>query len=107
MDVILYVLIFAIGTLFGSFFALAIYRIPLKENIVYKHSYCPNCKHKLNFFDLVPIFSYIFLRGKCKYCKNKISPRYLIIEFLTGTIFVLIAAGLKLKMIDLINIFYY
>ena len=67
---------FIIGSLLGSFCTLAIHRIPLKQDILYKHSYCPNCNHKLNFIDLIPIFSYIFLRGKCRYCKKKIKIKY-------------------------------
>ena len=79
-SIIYYLLIFAIGTLFGSFFTLAVYRIPLHQDITHKHSYCPNCKHKLSFFDMIPIMSYVFLGGKCRYCKQKIRPRYLILE---------------------------
>ena len=50
-----------LGIFFGSFFTLAVYRIPRKEDILIKHSYCPNCNHKLGFFDLFPVLSYIFL----------------------------------------------
>ena len=78
MDILLYILIFIMGTVFGSFFSLAIYRIPKNQDITHKPSYCPNCHHKLGFLDLVPIFSYIFLLGKCRYCKEKIRPRYII-----------------------------
>ena len=84
MNIFLYAIIFIIGTFFGSFFTLAVYRIPKKEDILIKHSYCPNCNHKLGFFDLFPVFSYIFLGGKCRYCKDKIRPRYLILELLSG-----------------------
>ena len=91
MEIIFYVLIFIIGALFGSFYTLAIYRIPKKQDITHTHSYCPNCNHKLGFLDLIPIFSYIFLLGKCRYCKTKIRPRYLIIEILSGLLFLLLA----------------
>lgn len=80
--------IFIIGTLFGSFFSLATYRIPRKQDIVATRSYCPICKHNLNFFDLIPILSYIFLGGKCRYCKHKISPRYFFLELSNGLVFV-------------------
>ena len=91
MNIFFYIIIFIIGTLFGSFYTLAVYRIPKRQDILYTHSYCPNCNHKLGLLDLFPIFSYIFLRGKCRYCKNKIRPRYLILEILSGILFVTIS----------------
>ncbi len=97
MNVIFYIIIFIMGTVFGSFLTLATYRIPLNENITHKHSYCPKCNHKLNFFDLIPILSYIFLGGKCRYCKSKISPRYFIIELLCGLAFVCLALMLQIN----------
>ena len=68
VNIVYMVCFFIIGTLFGSFFTLATYRIPRKQDIMIKRSYCPNCKHELGFFDLIPILSYLFLGGKCKYC---------------------------------------
>ena len=97
MNIFLYTVIFIIGAFFGSFFTLAVYRIPRKEDILIKHSYCPNCNHKLGFFDLFPIFSYILLKGKCRYCGNKIRPRYLILELLSGFTFLLIAISINLS----------
>ena len=91
MDAIFYILIFAIGILFGSFYTLAVYRIPKTEDITHTHSYCPSCGHKLGFWDLIPLFSYIFLGAKCRYCKEKIRPRYFIIELLSGVFFVSVA----------------
>lgn len=96
MNTFLYVIIFIIGCFFGSFFTLAVYRIPRKEDILIKHSYCPNCNHKLGFFDLVPVLSYILLRGKCRYCENKIRPRYLILEILSGLTFLILAIVFKI-----------
>ncbi|MGN1269439.1 MAG: prepilin peptidase [Clostridia bacterium] len=98
MNFILYILIFCIGALTGSFFTLAIYRIPLKKDITHERSFCPNCNHKLSFFDLIPILSYIFLGGKCRYCKQKIRPRYLLIEILSGLVFVLFAMSLRINL---------
>lgn len=103
INAIFYILIFVIGTLFGSFCTLAVYRLPLHENITHKHSYCPKCNHKLSFFDMVPILSYIFLGGKCKYCKSKIRIRYLLLEILTGTIFLMFAISLNIN-IELLEI---
>ena len=80
VEIIAVIIVFIMGAFLGSFCTLAVYRIPLKQDITHERSYCPNCKHKLGFFDLFPIFSYIFLGGKCRYCKEKIRPRYLIIE---------------------------
>lgn len=91
MDAIFYILIFAIGILFGSFYTLAVYRIPKTEDITHTHSYCPSCGHKLGFWDLIPLFSYIFLGAKCRYCKEKIRPRYFIIELISGLFFVSVA----------------
>lgn len=78
---------FVIGTLFGSFFTLATYRIPRKQDIMVKRSYCPNCEHELGFFDLFPVLSYVFLGGKCRYCKEKISIRYPLFEIFNGIFF--------------------
>lgn len=80
---------FVIGTLFGSFFSLATYRIPRHQDIVIKRSYCPNCNHNLGFFDLIPILSYIFCGAKCRYCKKKISIRYLLLEVSNGIVFLI------------------
>lgn len=96
MNIIIYFIIFIMGTLFGSFFTLAVYRLPIKENITHKHSFCPNCNHKLGILDLIPILSYICLGGKCRYCKQKIKIRYLLLEVLSGITFVLFAISLKL-----------
>ena len=101
MEIFFYIIIFIIGSLFGSFYTLAVYRIPKRQDIVHTHSYCPNCNHKLGLFDLFPIFSYIFLRGKCRYCKEKIRPRYLILEILSGTLFVVLAYAMGLSINDL------
>ncbi len=89
LDILINFIVFMIGSLFGSFYTLAIYRIPLKKNITKERSFCPNCKHKLNFFDLFPIFSYIFLRGRCRYCKQKIGLKYVLIELFVAAVFIM------------------
>lgn len=101
MNLFLYIIIFIIGTLFGSFFTLAVYRIPLKKDITHERSYCPNCNHKLSFLDMIPILSYLFLGGKCRYCKQKIRIRYLLLEVLSGIVFVLFAMSIKLNVYSL------
>ena len=97
MNAILYIIIFVMGSVFGSFLTLATYRIPLDQDITHKHSYCPKCNHKLNFLDMIPILSYVFLKGKCRYCKAKIGPRYFIIEILCGISFILLALMLRIN----------
>ena len=104
MNTFLYITLFIIGTLFGSFYTLAVYRIPKRQDIVHTHSYCPNCNHKLGLLDLCPILSYIFLGGKCRYCKQKIRPRYLILEILSGMLFVTIAYLMGININYLSNI---
>lgn len=89
MDVFLYVILFIMGTFFGSFFTLAVYRIPLKKDITHERSFCPNCNHKLGALDLVPVWSYLFLKGKCRYCGEQVRIRYLLLEVLSGLVFVL------------------
>ena len=88
-DLIINFIVFFVGALFGSFYTLAIYRIPLKKDITRERSFCPHCKHKLGFFDLFPIFSYIFLRGRCRYCKTKIGSKYVLIELFTAAMFLM------------------
>lgn len=100
IDIVLYFFIFCIGTLFGSFFTLAVYRIPLGKDITHERSFCPNCNHKLSFLDMIPILSYIFLGGKCRYCKQKIRLRYLLFEILSGVVFVLFAMSIKLSILN-------
>lgn len=97
MNLLIYIYIFLIGITFGSFFTLAVYRIPRGEDITHTRSYCPKCNHKLSFWDMIPLFSYIFLRSKCRYCKDKIRPRYFILELCSGIVFVLFALSIKLN----------
>ncbi len=85
----MYILVFIMGTIFGSFLTLAVYRLPLHKDITHERSFCPNCNHKLGFLDLIPVWSYIFLKGKCRYCGEKIRIRYLLLEVLSGMIFLI------------------
>jgi len=101
LEAIIYFFIFIIGTLFGSFFTLAVYRIPIKQSILHGRSYCPKCNHRLEFLDLIPVLSYIFLGGKCRYCKEKIRARYIALELLSGMAFLLFALSLKIDIYDL------
>jgi len=101
LNTFIYILIFIIGTLFGSFFSLAVYRIPIKESIMHGRSYCPKCNHSLEFLDLIPILSYLFLGGKCRYCKEKIRIRYICLEILSGLVFLLFAISLNINIYNI------
>ena len=95
MDTILIfaeILIFLFGIVIGSFLNVCIYRIPKGEDIVKVHSHCMTCGYQLKWYDLIPIFSYIFLKGKCRKCKTKLSCQYPIVEAVNGFMYVLIFA---------------
>lgn len=89
METINAIYMFIIGIFLGSFFNVLGYRIPKRMSIIKPGSHCPECKSPLKVRDLVPILSYIFLRGKCRYCKKKISIIYPIFELITGLAFLL------------------
>lgn len=83
-------LIFIFGTMIGSFLNVVIYRIPKGESIVFPSSKCQSCQNSLKWWHNIPIISWLLLRGKCYFCKEKISVQYPIIELLTGIIFVIL-----------------
>lgn len=76
--------IFFLGLAFGSFLNVCIYRLPRGLSVVKPRSACPGCQHPIALYDNVPVLSWLILRGKCRHCKAPISPRYLLIELLTG-----------------------
>ena len=82
-------IIFVFGAVIGSFLNVLIYRLPIGMDFKKGNSICPNCNHKLNWKDLFPLFSWIFLGGKCRYCKAPISKQYPIVEALNGSAYVL------------------
>ena len=77
------------GLAFGSFMSVVVERVPKKESIVAPRSRCPSCGHQLAAADNIPIVSWVFLRGKCRYCGAPISPRYLAAEVLTALVWAL------------------
>ncbi len=81
------IFVFLIGLCIGSFINVCIYRLPLEKSIIFPSSFCPECKNKIKWFHNIPVFSYIFLKGKCAYCNCKISIKYPLIELLTGIVF--------------------
>ncbi|WP_315671664.1 prepilin peptidase [Clostridium sp. 19966] len=88
MEYFIGIYVFVFGLILGSFYNVCIYRIPAGESIANPPSHCPSCGNRLKPIDLVPVFSYIFLGGKCRYCREKISPRYAFVELLTGMVFI-------------------
>jgi len=82
------IIVFIFGAMIGSFLNVVIYRIPKGESIVFPASKCQSCQNSLKWWHNIPIFSWLFLRGKCYFCKEKISAQYPIVELLTGVIFV-------------------
>lgn len=86
----IYLLVFIFGTVIGSFLNVVSIRTLKKESIASPRSHCVKCGTILKPLDLIPVFSYLFLKGKCRYCGEKISPIYLIGELLTGISFVII-----------------
>jgi leader peptidase (prepilin peptidase)/N-methyltransferase len=87
MDPIYASAIFFLGLAFGSFLNVCIYRLPLGLSVVTPRSACPRCKRPIAFYDNLPIVSWLLLRGRCRHCKAGISPRYLLVELLTGALF--------------------
>ncbi len=77
---------FIIGLAVGSFLNCLLYRLPKRKSILGR-SYCPNCLHPLSLLDLIPIFSFLFLGGRCRYCRAKISLQYPLVELITGLLF--------------------
>ncbi|MGO9403759.1 MAG: prepilin peptidase [Terriglobales bacterium] len=87
MEPILAAAIFALGLCFGSFLNVCIYRLPLGKSVVAPRSACPHCGNLIPLYHNLPVLSWLILRGKCRSCKQPISPRYLVIEVLTGVLF--------------------
>ncbi len=90
------------GLVLGSFLNVLIHRVPLRQSIVWPSSRCPNCGVQIKSFDNIPMISYLVLRGKCRNCKVRISPRYPVVEVLTGLLFALAAYkfGLSLALLS-------
>lgn len=88
-SLLLYLVIFLYGIIIGSFLNVCIYRIPKKESII-PGSHCMSCGHKLHWYDLFPVFSYLLLKGRCRYCGSKVSAQYPIVEALNGILYVVV-----------------
>lgn len=81
-------MVFVFGLAIGSFLSAFVYRLERGESALHGRSYCPQCKHSLAWYDLVPLLSFLFLRGRCRYCKKSISLQDPLIELATGVLFV-------------------
>jgi len=78
---------FVLGLVIGSFLNVVIHRLPRGESLVYPPSHCPACGHRLSAAELVPVLSWVAQRGRCRHCGARISPRYPLVELLTGVLF--------------------
>jgi len=99
---------FILGAIFGSFLNVLILRLPLQESFITPRSACPNCKHTILWYHNIPIFSFLFLKGKCAYCNEKISIQYPIVEILSGiiTTVLFIKYGISLDLLLSLILFY-
>ena len=85
------------GISIGSFLNVLIYRYKKSENFLVSRSFCPKCHHKLFWYDLIPLFSFFLLKGKCRYCEKSISFHYPLVEFLTGALFCFVFYKLEIN----------
>lgn len=81
------IIAFIFGLPVGSFLNVCIYRLPRSKSIINPPSHCPKCNKKIEWYDNIPLISYLLLKGKCRNCKATISPRYFLVELLTGLMF--------------------
>lgn len=89
MNVLYLIIFFILGTLMGSFYTVIGLRLPKREDFIKTKSHCDKCKHTLSLIDMIPILSYIFLKGKCRYCNKKINGMSTYMELFTGILFAL------------------
>src|SRR5690348_17916846 len=95
-DVFFYVWLFAFGATVGSFLNVVVYRLPRGKNLAYPGSFCPRCGHPIRLSDNIPILSWVALRGRCRDCGGRISPRYFFVELTVATLFLLVLASEQL-----------
>ena len=87
------IVVFLLGLATGSFLNVLIDRLPKEEPVLMGRSYCDHCHHKLSWYDLIPLLSFVLLRGRCRYCQKRISWQYPLVELVTGVLFVLGSFG--------------
>ncbi len=94
-----YYFIFIFGLIIGSFLNCVIYRLEIGKK-PFGRSFCPRCKHKLSWQDLIPVLSFVILKGKCRYCHKKISIQYPLVELATGFLFLFTVYGLRFTVLE-------
>lgn len=87
MNTLYIIAFFILGTLMGSFYTVIGLRLPKKENFINSHSHCDSCGHELKLYEMIPVFSYVLQRGRCRYCNKKIDILSTYMEFFTGLLF--------------------
>ena len=87
MELYIYIIIFIFGSIMGSFLNVLAVRLSNNESIIYPRSHCHNCNHKLKWYELIPIISYIIQKGKSRCCHTRIPISYLIVEIVTGALY--------------------
>lgn len=98
----LYLITFLYGIVIGSFLNVCIYRIPLGQSLSKERSHCMTCGYQLRWYDLVPLFSWLALGGKCRKCKSPISPQYPIVEGINGVLYLVIMAVNGFNMVSIL-----
>ncbi|MBW4617464.1 MAG: A24 family peptidase [Desmonostoc vinosum HA7617-LM4] len=105
MDILIVVpaslIVLALGASIGSFVNVVVYRLPAGLSILWPPSRCPHCLNQLKAYDNVPVFGWLQLRGRCRYCKSKISVRYPVVEMVTGMLFLLIFLVFKVSILTI------
>lgn len=87
IDIFIIIIFFILGTLMGSFYTVVGNRLPKNEKFLFNKSHCDNCNHELSLLDMVPILSYVLLRGRCRYCHEKIDSTSTFMELITGVLY--------------------
>ena len=95
----------ALGLIAGSFINVVIYRVPRKLGIVFGRSQCPHCERSLFWYDMIPVISFFFLGGRCRFCRKPISILYPLVEIISGLIFLYFYSSLGLNMQALFYVF--
>ena len=83
------IVVFVLGSIVGSFLNVCIHRMPRSESVVWPRSHCPKCQKRIPGYDNIPFISFAILKGRCRFCKEKISLRYPSVELITALVFLL------------------